>query len=307
MRESQTWRVTLATLVLPALSIVVGTLVLFLMGDRLPDPLATHWGIDGEPDGFTSRSSVPWIFAGYTSIVGGLLGVVAHAVPRSILDLRWLRGLPLALVWFGSGLIISTTAIQLDTDGSVPLPPWVIAVAVGLGAAGLVIGALVSGGEDPADSEAFATAPSTVIDHTPVAKPILVVASMVVVVGLTVGLLGSWWIALVFAPILVLLVVSSTFEIGVGDAGLEVRAVGLGWPRVRVPSERIASIAPGRVDAWSFGGWGLRVGAGGEAAVITRTGPALVVTRDDGSTLRVSCDRPEEVAAALESVLGAGH
>ena len=52
-----------------------------------------------------------------------------------------------------------------------------------------------------------------------------------------------------------------------------------------------------------FGGWGLRQGLSGETAVITRTGPALVLTRTDGAVLRVSMDDPEEPAAVMSTLL----
>jgi hypothetical protein len=60
---------------------------------------------------------------------------------------------------------------------------------------------------------------------------------------------------------------------------------------------------PGEVDAWSFGGWGIRIGANNETAVLTRSGPALVVTRTDGADLRISLDEPESAAATVATLL----
>ena len=41
----------LEVLIVPALVLAAIAVPIPLMADRLPDPIATHWGIDGAPDG----------------------------------------------------------------------------------------------------------------------------------------------------------------------------------------------------------------------------------------------------------------
>jgi len=49
---------------------------------RLPDPLPTHWTFDHRPDGWTPKSTVPWLMFGLPAGVWGLLFVVGgFAVP----------------------------------------------------------------------------------------------------------------------------------------------------------------------------------------------------------------------------------
>ncbi len=57
----------------------------------------------------------------------------------------------------------------------------------------------------------------------------------------------------------------------------------------------------GGVDAWEYGGWGIRLGK--DTAVITRSGPALVVNRSDGAALRVSLDDPDEPVSVMNSLM----
>lgn len=56
-------RQLLAAVGVPLLVIVVATIYLVVIRDRLPEQVATHWGADGVADGFTSRSNLPWLVA----------------------------------------------------------------------------------------------------------------------------------------------------------------------------------------------------------------------------------------------------
>ncbi|MBK8725158.1 MAG: DUF1648 domain-containing protein [Holophagaceae bacterium] len=55
----------------------------FLLWPDLPDPLPTHWGLRGRPDGWTSKAVVPWLMFGLPLFVWLLLVVVGRfAVPK---------------------------------------------------------------------------------------------------------------------------------------------------------------------------------------------------------------------------------
>jgi hypothetical protein len=66
---------------------------------------------------------------------------------------------------------------------------------------------------------------------------------------------------------------------------------------------KVADAAAGSVQAWDFGGWGIRVGIGGETAVLTRSGPALVVERSDGAVVRISLDEPGVPATVIRQII----
>ena len=137
--------------------------------------------------------------------------------------------------------------------------------------------------------------------RTPPSRALAFVLGSQVVVAVILGFLLSWWAALAMVPVALLIAASMNYSVTLGPAGLRVAGVVLGLPRVTVPLDEISSASPGTVSAKSFGGWGVRIA--GETAVITRSGPALVVTRTDGAVLRVSLDNPEEPAAVMATLM----
>lgn len=305
-------RKTIATNMLPAMSTAALVYYLVAIQDRLPAEVATHWGADGAADGFSPKGTIPIVFGAMTFLVGGLLSLISNGVDRSIVGLRFLRGMPLATVWFLSTLGVVLTVIQLDQTEPPSLPGWAIPSALVAGVAGWGLAVVVAGPTEPAPSmhQPLPGPASAVAGHatawrgrTPVAVVMLVMAGVLVVVSLAIGWFAGWLVLVIFVPVVALLAASSVYEVTVGVDGVSVAGAVLGFPRVRVPLNQITAATAGSVDAWSFGGWGIRMGANGESAVITRSGPALAVTRTDGAMLRVSLDRPEEPAELLTSLI----
>jgi len=308
-------RRSVATVVLPAIAIIGALLLFASFQDRLPDQVATHWGVNGTADRFMAKESLPVFFAGFSVIMGGLFSVMAFTVRRSMIGMRFLRAMPLALVSFILSLGLTLTGIQLDGGDANTLPGWAIPLTLLIGVAGWLVAAWIAGPDEAVPST---TAPgpagaarvnlaegSTAVwsGQTPVANVIPVLASLLIVLALVLGWFAGWFILAILLPVAALLVGSSMYRITVGPNGLRVAGLLFGLPRIRVPLEQMAGAEPGTVNAWSFGGWGLRMGANGESAVITRSGPALIVHRTDGAALRVSLDNPEEVAAVLTTLM----
>ena len=52
-------RRTVAVVILPAIAILGAVLMFASFGDRLPDQVATHWGVDGTADRFMAKESRP--------------------------------------------------------------------------------------------------------------------------------------------------------------------------------------------------------------------------------------------------------
>jgi hypothetical protein len=115
--------------------------------------------------------------------------------------------------------------------------------------------------------------------------------------------LASWWLLALFVPFVVLVASSASYRITIGRGAVDVAGIPFGWPRVQVPLDQVRRADAGTVEAWDFGGYGLRLGMTGQTAVVTRSGPALVVTRTDDAVLRVSLDEPDEAAAVLSTLL----
>jgi hypothetical protein len=308
-------RRTVATVALPVAAIAIALGLFAIIQDRLPEQVATHWGPGGAADGFMSKAVLPYFLVGFSVLLGGLFGLIAYSVRASMVGLRFLRAMPLALVSFILSLNLILAMIQIDATEAPALPGWVIPLALVVGLAGWGLAAWVVGPDDPV-LVTNAPAPAggarinlpdgqTVVwsGRTPVAAAIPIVATVVVVLGLVIGWFAGWFILAILGPVAALLVGSSMYRITVGPNGLRVAGLFFGLPRVGVPLNQMASAEVGTVNAWSFGGWGIRLGANGESAVITRSGPALIVRRTDGAALRVSLDHPEQAVAVLTTLM----
>lgn len=307
-------RRTLASIWLPLLAVAATVVLLVAIQGDLPDRVATHWGIGGEPDGFTDKGDLPFLAAGIMVVAGGLLAVTASAASKAVIGARLIQGIPLGTVLFIGGLILSLTLIQMDTTEAPSLPWWAVPLALALGIGGWLLGSWVAVSEEPPSTDAPAPGHAARLPladggtavwtgRTPAARSLPIMALIVLFIGLVVGWLSTWAVALIFLPVLALVIGSSMYTVTAGPKHVEAAGMLFGFPRVRVPLDQVASAEAGTVEAWSFGGWGIRSNLGGESAVITRSGPALVINRTDGARLRISLDQPEEPAALISTLL----
>ena len=77
----------------------------------------------------------------------------------------------------------------------------------------------------------------------------------------------------------------------------------LGWPRIHLAMEQIASATVIDVRPMEWGGWGYRgsLKLFDKAALIYRAGPGLRVDLHSGKTFVVTLDDPEPAAAVLNT------
>ena len=132
-------------------------------------------------------------------------------------------------------------------------------------------------------------------------KALLIVPAIAIIIGVIVGAFTSWWVLLFISIVQLVLFAMSNFHVTAGPTGLRVSGL-LGFPRITVPLAEIAEASSGDVRAREYGGWGWRIRKG-STAVLTRSGPALTVTRTDGAQLHVTIDDPEKPAALLSTLL----
>ena len=90
----------------------------------------------------------------------------------------------------------------------------------------------------------------------------------------------------------------------IGPRGLVARLGWFGWPRIRVPIERIADVAVEQVEPAAYGGWGLRR-VPGATGIVVRRGPGLRVARRGASALVITVADAEEAAGILLAHLDA--
>ncbi|PZR55204.1 DUF1648 domain-containing protein [Xylanimonas oleitrophica] len=317
---TETWRpraravVLWSTLAATALLLTAVALVLSWRAD-LPDPVASHWGPDGQPDGFAS--------------LGGFVGtIVASTAGPCVLfaAIGWFRGQAAATrrivagatVWsgaFGAATLLMSLAPQRGLGDAAQAPGVGTALAVSLLAP--LVPAAVAAFLVPADppQAADGQVPADA-SRLPVADGERVVwlrriaggpgvgigaATTIGMVGVTVAL-QMWTLLLMPLLLGVLFAAMFAFVVRVDATGLTVRSR-LGWPRTHVPAAEIERASVIEVEPMrDFGGWGWRVGRGGRVGVVLRRGEALLVERSGGRSVAVTVDDAAAGAALLNTL-----
>lgn len=111
------------------------------------------------------------------------------------------------------------------------------------------------------------------------------------------------WIAIaITVPVAIVAFASLRFDVRIDNRGVVARAP-LGWPRVRVPLEKITSadVAAEVSPLADFGGWGWRtVGAGD--GIVLRTGEAIRIGRERRGDLTITVDDAAGAVAVLNAL-----
>ncbi|MGA5217770.1 DUF1648 domain-containing protein [Streptomyces cinereoruber] len=298
---------------LPFVLVLAAHLLAFaLWYDRLPDPLATHFGPDGggRADGFTGR-------AGYALVSTALLLGVAVGwnlfVRRNILWGAW------ATAGFTGTLLVLILRDNLDAaDAAEVVSPLANLTLAAVGAAllalaGLALTRLVPEEEpaaDPgaADGPRLPLGPSEVAGWSRVSasRPLTVLALLALAAVPATLLLAPWpgaWLALLGLVIGVPGLALARVRVTVDRRGLTVRPALVPRPRVRVPLAEVTGATVRDIDPVSeFGGWGYRVWPQ-RTGVVLRSGEALVVRRDSGREFAVTVSDAHTAAALLNTLV----
>jgi len=314
-------RMTLLALGLPLAILLAAVAWAVSLLPRLPDPVATHWGADGLPDGFGSPAQT-------------LVMLVALVIPFTVG--MWALGFFLGSasstrrlavfvsVWFAvaiCGLIVGSLAVQQGLADAAEAPG--VGTSIGISfAAGAVLGVLavlLVPGDRPQPTSAPVpdTAERLVLRAgeqaawvRTVEMPglrVLVGASVaLVIVSAGVMVLSDRAVGAVTAASLAaaaaLIVVLGRWTVTVDHNGLSARCA-LPRPRTIVPLDEVESAELIEVRPLAdFGGWGYRVGAGGRVGIVLRAGEAILVHRTGGRQLVVTVDDAETGAALLNTL-----
>lgn len=307
-------RQLLAAFGIPLLVIAAVTLYLLFINDRLPEQVATNWGVDGSANGFTSRGNLPWLVAIMSFVASAPLVALAIMSSSKSFMPGLLHSLPSGLAVFIGTLMALTASVSLDADSSPDFPVWVIptslAFAVG---AGVIAAKLAGTGPEIATTDAPASSDAARFPlgegetavwsgRTPMGRNLIGLIAFIAVMNTLIAGFTSWWLLALVAMMILVILVTSVFDVTAGPSGVRVAGV-LGFPRTTVPLNQITAAEVGAVRARNFGGFGWRVGRKGQSAVLTRSGPALSLTRTDGAQLHVTLDNPERPAAVISSLL----
>jgi len=307
------------TLAVPLVSAGVTAAQVLAWRDRLPEPVAVHWGPDGA-DGFGTVAELVVLPLGVI-VPAFALGMWALGtfLGRAALTRRIAAA---TSVWNGvfvSGVTLTTAWVQLDlTDASRAggLGAGIAASLVAASAIGFAAGQLTPGdrpqpasGPLPADAARLPLGENeqaswvSTVSQSGTWLLALVAAASVVLVGWATD---QWILTAVFAVILGLPVLAFTlWTVTVDHRGLTA-ASRLGWPRQHVPLDEVESAAAREVQPLKeFGGWGLRTSiADGGTGVVLRRGPGIEVRRTGARRFVVTVDDAETGAALLNTLAG---
>ncbi|MBX3193488.1 MAG: DUF1648 domain-containing protein [Microbacteriaceae bacterium] len=317
------FRIAVVSLIAPLLCVAAGVALQLAWLPRLPETIAVHWDFGGGPDGFGPAWSMPLalgiVGAGIASLFSAMVG---HSLAPDG-PTRTQKLLAAASLFAGAYLSFAFTAtvgIQLLPEAEQPH----IAAMLGIGAlAGLALAAVgwfvmpraIHGRSATAGPVApVAVAPGERVvwigrTRFPGAVMVALVGSIVLATGaITFGIAasGMWWLAIVPVALVAAVLSTSSWTVRVDESGFTVRSA-LGWPRHRVPIERVEGAGVTTiVPMGEFGGYGMRVGLDGRLGVITRAGEALEVRRTDGRAVVVTVD-DAATAAGLLTAYAAGR
>lgn len=300
---------------LPALAVIAVVLLPSNYRGRLPDPIAVHWGPNGQPDGAMPLVVDHVLFAALVTlaIVAPLWAAARadHMVARMLVaTANGLAGMLAVLRWW---------TLEANADVAV----WSDAAAITLPGALVVLGAALLAaavGWWAASGRPDQVVASERIDATPVqagedlvwfgrqhtALGSATAAIGVLIGGLVVTVLPVDAPAFAYGGLAVIALLAVTFtsiRVVVGPAGLTVRFGPLGLPRIRVAAADVVEVRVEHVEPLAFGGWGYRV-VPGARAVVVRRGEGFRVIRRGAPDLVITVDGARAAAGALAAQSG---
>jgi hypothetical protein len=286
--------------------------------DRLPDPLATHWG--GGPDRHMSFA----LYVLSSALTWAVLWVVLLATVSRVRTRRMARSWWWGALFGGGTLMLGVHACVLAANLDRPvwsearMPVWYVPLAVAA-AFGVAVLAGYLGRGEPEPLPPVATAPPLrlrpglrTVWVSRVANPWLIRLAMAAGCGGAAlwaleraGTLSPDVADRLLRACVILLIIgtlASTLSVRVGVGGLAIGFGPVGWPVRRIPLSKIDR-------AWSeerypsqVGGWGFR-GLPGMSTIMLRGGECLVIGYRSGGRLAISIDDAERGASLINALI----
>jgi hypothetical protein len=300
--------------------IAIGAVVMWSWQSRLPNPIASHWGVGGKPDGFSSLGEMVGVLLG---IGGGIVlafGAFTWALGQSAVSRRIGAAATAWAAIFLTIVVVGTLYVQLDLPDARDVGDvnGVLLVAILSSAVLAILVAVVVPGDKrlPTTAAVASDAPrvrllegerATWIGRASSPVAFLIGAPVLVLSVVLVVLLQAWVMLVIAAVVLLALTTLSSFVIRVDRDGLTVRS-SLGWPRYRVPLDEVLRADVTQVSpVKDFGGWGWRVGRDGRVGVVLRKGESLLVERTGGRSIVVTVDGATSAAGLLNALADRGR
>ncbi|GAA3178023.1 MULTISPECIES: DUF1648 domain-containing protein [Streptomyces] len=308
---ADTLRVAIAAFpFLIAVAVVAG--VHHKTADRLPDPLAIHFGADGAADGFASVRGF-LLGAVLALLVLGVGCAVLTRVRRLTPAAPWVLALGWALAAF---LAVPACMTLLDNAAAgqaraVRAPLWEVLVVM---AAGLLAGAvgLWLGGPlprpRPTGPQGAPRLPLAAGERAgwsrTTGSPLLAVLGLVTCcAGLYLGFVAGPFAGVALGAAGVAAGALASVRVTVDRRGLALAPALLPYAFRRIPLDRVTEATCRNVDPFAdFGGWGYRVRAH-RSGLVLRSGEGIVLQLRSGREFVVTVDDAATAAALLNALL----
>ena len=315
-RTQRRRRVTGAVVMATGLLIIaVAAIVIWSWRAELPDPVASHWGANGRPDGFTSLGGIFAVLLGLGGALVLLFARTTWSVGQSSVTRRIGAAVTIWLSLFVSTVVVGSLWGQRGLAdardaGSVN---GVLLAAILISIVPAIITAIVVPGDlrQPTTAPVAADAPRVkLVDGERAVwigragtKVAFYVAVPVIALGIALAVwTGTWAVLIIDAIVAAALVMLTTFVVRVDRMGLTVRSA-VGFPRYRVPLDEVVRAGVTQVSpVKNYGGWGWRVGRDGRVGVVLRKGEALLVERTGGRSIAVTVDGAATAAGLLNAL-----
>jgi len=319
---AQRIRIVIIGAVVPLLIAIIGIAVMFSWTD-LPDPIAIHWGVGDGPNGFGTVTELA-LLVGLTVLLFAAIATIGTLTTRAGASPSYIPRLLVAVsVWlsvFLTGGIVGTVALQRGLVNAAAAPDPALAllvaclIAVPIGAAAWFLtpkAATVAA--EPIDAPVLDLATDERVLWQRNVGPnaafvvVLAIAVLLLVGGTVLAILTGEpeTVPLVVIPAIIVFATSTTlfWKIRVDATAFTTRS-SVGWPRYRyaideITEARAVTLEPLR----EFGGWGIRIGAGGRLGIVLRAGEALEVERRDGRIFVVTVDDATTAAALINGLV----
>jgi hypothetical protein len=304
---------TILGLIVPLAWLVAAVAPFAIAWHRLPDPIASHWTLFGDPNGALPRGAAVALHVGFALLaaIGAYVVTRPGDHPRGVAT-----GVGVA-TFIGSlfaAIAIAVVIANYDAETWQDAHQHVLALLVAPGAAcvAAAIASRVARSLDPAPPR-IAPLPSVGLGATERAMWVGSARNRGFGIGGIAALalaavayaLGNTPTAITLAIAGLLLVPFGEVYVRVDDRGLAIGFGPIAWPRVRVALADIRSARRLDISPTKHGGWGYRgsLTVFGKAAAIVRGGDGLEIDLDGNRTLIVSTDDAATAAGLLNDLV----
>jgi hypothetical protein len=282
---------------------LVGLIPLAVGWGELPDPVASHWGWNGEPDASMPLRLVPLLMVamlGIALILSALFRVEGKPTAEAFALVGVLGGIGAAL----TGLLVTLNRGVTTWTEAGDFVLWHVGVVLFAASAGGLAGFLIGRRWYPQRPASRSVGPVmesgadervSWIGRASVRWPLSLVG-VGAVMAVVLPVWGTWLGGLLTLVALALMQV----EARVDDEGLRVRLGVI--PVRRIPLEKISSARGIDLEPTEWGGWGWRA-VGNGSAIVLRRGAALEVSFRNGRRFAVTVDDAGTGAALINGLL----